>query len=307
MSTPLEEAIVALTKSIQTLTTQHEKITEKITILLAENDERKQEMLSIRKMLKPLLTDDETAARNGDTVANPAEEKELNDEDESLKDHFRLPPPSISRHHASQVDNNVEPKYEEFRFKRAKDLVDTIKPLRGWDNFEVEDFIRMVERAKSRCYEPDILLDIIVAIKIIDQAERSIRHLQINTYDDLYGALRTYVFPSVSPDVARDKLYSVIQGRTESVVNYTLRFRQQLSEYRYATENEYTQPATRQRALSILDKEVVRMYVKSLRYELAAIVQLHKPSNISEAQGYALEAETLERVTVRMTRDTFEP
>ncbi|KZC14900.1 hypothetical protein WN55_07869 [Dufourea novaeangliae] len=94
-----------------------------------------------------------------------------------------------------------------------------------------------------------------------------------------------------NPDSARDKLYNVIQGRIESVMSYTHRFRQQLNEYRYAIQNEHTRPTTRQIALSISDKEAIKTYVRNLRYEIGVLIYPNRPNNVSEAQSYALEAE----------------
>ena len=246
MSNSLQEALRALIKATQTLAAQQEQCVESLSVLRSENEKRRLENQAIQEILKPVLTDSD--ATTGATGMYHPEGEELGEGDQSPGHQFQ--PPRSRRHTevAALSGNNhrdEETRYEECQLKSDKDLLDTIKPLRRRDDSGVEDFTRMVMRAKSRCFEPDILLDKILATKIIENAERSIRHLQITCYDEFFKALRTYVFPSVSRDTARDKMCNIVQGKTESVMNYTLRFGQRLNEYRYAIQNGYTRPTIR--------------------------------------------------------------
>ena len=94
----------------------------------------------------------------------------------------------------------------------------------------VEDFIKKVQLAKNFCSEPALLLQLILAGKILDQAERSIRYTKIDTYSELFEALRTQVSILVTVNGCRDRLRSTKQGPTESVQAFSNRFRQSHSE-----------------------------------------------------------------------------
>ena len=54
----------------------------------------------------------------------------------------------------------------------------------------IEDFIKSIKRARLRCYQPDLLLDVIFTEKIQEQAKRSIPYAEIGNYDDLYKTMR---------------------------------------------------------------------------------------------------------------------
>ena len=55
----------------------------------------------------------------------------------------------------------------------------------------VEDFTKVVKRAQKKCYQPQLLLNFILASKIVQKAEKAIRYTHIEDYETLYGALRT--------------------------------------------------------------------------------------------------------------------
>ena len=56
--------------------------------------------------------------------------------------------------------------------------------MRGRDDIGVEGFIKKVRKARAKCREQSDLLDLIIAQKITEDAERSIRHLDIESYTD---------------------------------------------------------------------------------------------------------------------------
>ena len=62
------------------------------------------------------------------------------------------------------------------------------------------------------------------------------RETQINSYEHLYDALRQNFKSSNSILVLKSKLKSCKQGATESVQNFTLRFRQIINEINYAVQ-----------------------------------------------------------------------
>lgn len=76
---------------------------------------------------------------------------------------------------------------------KACEIIRIIKPLHGRDNMDIEDFLKKVQLAKNSCSEPTLLLQLILAEKIFDQAENSIRYTKIDTYSELFEALRTQV------------------------------------------------------------------------------------------------------------------
>ena len=69
---------------------------------------------------------------------------------------------------------------------KTKDAIRMVETLRGRDDVGVEDFIKSVEFARSACSEEQLLLKLIVVEKIIENAIRSIRYINIESYGELY-------------------------------------------------------------------------------------------------------------------------
>ena len=63
-------------------------------------------------------------------------------------------------------------------------------PLKERDDNDVENFIKIIRKAQLRCNWQNLLLDFIIAKKIIENAKRAIRFTLINTFKDIYEALR---------------------------------------------------------------------------------------------------------------------
>ena len=101
----------------------------------------------------------------------------------------------------------VAPRLEEETLK-AIDILDTIKILKGQDDIGVEDFIKNIKRAKIRCSQPYILLDIILVQKVKGLAEKAIRFISIDSYEDLFNALRQNLKQTGSILTLRSKLES---------------------------------------------------------------------------------------------------
>ena len=71
---------------------------------------------------------------------------------------------SMTRHSKGNID-------EEGRIK-AETAIETIRGINGQDDIGIEDFIQTVKKAKSRCTQPYLLLDLIIAKKITGFAEK---------------------------------------------------------------------------------------------------------------------------------------
>ena len=97
-------------------------------------------------------------------------------------------------------------------FSNASEIIRTVETLNGRNDVGVQDFIKSVKRARSLCSQPDLLLFYILTEKIVDNAKRSIRHISINNYEDLYQALQTNLNSGTSVELCRAKLNSCVQG-----------------------------------------------------------------------------------------------
>ena len=115
-----------------------------------------------------------------------------------------------------------------------------VRILRRRDDQGVEEFIKSVRYAKSRCDDKEGLLYVVLNEKIIENAERNIRFQEINTFEDLYKVLRTNMSTPTTVSHSRAKLQSTKQNSFETVQTFTQRFTQVLSELRYATQVEHT-------------------------------------------------------------------
>ncbi|XP_046142505.1 uncharacterized protein LOC123988680 [Osmia bicornis bicornis] len=174
---------------------------------------------------------------------------------------------------------------------KAADAIRTVETLRGRDDVGVEDFILSVRKARARCLEPELLLDLILIEKIIEHAKRNIRYIRIDSYEKLYECLRQHVSTPTTVGNSRTKLQSIRQGSTESVQSYNMRFRQQLNELLYATQNENKTPMERKIAISIEEREAVRTYILNLRREIGQIVTACDPTTLLRAQQLAADKE----------------
>ena len=151
--------------------------------------------------------------------------------------------------------------------------------------------LQTVKKAKTRCTQPNLLLDLIIAKKITGFAEKSIRYLQINLYEDLYDALRQNLKSSNSILALKSKLESWKQGGTECVQNFTVRFRQIINETNYAVQPQHVNPMERRLKIKLEEQEAVNRYLLNLKKEIGTQIRLLKPNTITEAQTHAIETE----------------
>lgn len=71
----------------------------------------------------------------------------------------------------------------------AQDIIQINKHLRGKFDYGTEDLIKSIDGANSRCSLNELLLDQIIAEKILDNVNRAIGSKPIKSYDDLYKPL----------------------------------------------------------------------------------------------------------------------
>ena len=161
----------------------------------------------------------------------------------------------------------------------------------GQDDIGVEDFIKTVKRTKIHCTQPKLLLELVIAKRITGFAERVIRYIQINSYEDLFEALRQNLKQSNPLLALKSKLESCKQGATESVQNFTLRFRQIVNEINYAVQAQHINPIERRIKIKLEEQEAVNRYLLNLKREIVSQIRLLKPSTITEAQTHAVETE----------------
>lgn len=191
----------------------------------------------------------------------------------------------------------------------ARDAVKLIKKFNGQDDMGVEPFITLVKRIKSQCSNPGVLLDWIIAEKIEGEAEKSIRFLSIQDYDDLFKALRTNFGTTGSLETHRTKLSQVIQGAGESTQNFNARFNQRMHELLYAVQSK--NPLKHEREICIKNEEqtVLEKYIMNLREELSDRVASKNPSDVREAQQMAIQSEVWldERSKIHQSKNTIKP
>ncbi|XP_076649849.1 uncharacterized protein LOC143364276 [Halictus rubicundus] len=174
---------------------------------------------------------------------------------------------------------------------RAKDAIRYIPTLNGDDDIGVEDFIKEVRSMRNMCTEKELLLKAIKVEKIIGKAAQGIRNLQIESFGELYEALRSNVATQVTTDEYSEQLREIKQGKEESVQNFNIRFRRVLNKLTYAITNEYPQPITRRIMMEATMKKVNRIYLKGLRREIGRTLLANEPQSLAETEKKAAEIE----------------
>ena len=81
----------------------------------------------------------------------------------------------------------------------------------------IEDFIKKVQLAKNSCSEPALLLQVILAEKILDQAERNIRYTRLTLIPNSSNSRHSELKFPITVNSCSDRLHSTKQGPTESV------------------------------------------------------------------------------------------
>ena len=94
-----------------------------------------------------------------------------------------------------------------------------------------------------------------------------------------------------SSQAMKSKLSSCKQGLTESVQNFTLRFRQITNELNYIIQGQCTNPMERKIRIKIEKRDQLETYLLNLKREIGLQVRLMKPNSIAETQGQVVETE----------------
>lgn len=173
----------------------------------------------------------------------------------------------------------------------ASEIIRTIEILNGQDDVGVQDFILNVKRAISKCSQPGLLLDFVKTEKILGNAKRAIRHCPVNTFEELFEALKINLNSETSVELCRTKLENCRQNN-DSVQVYNQKYRQVFNELKYAIQSKHSGPISRRVALQIEEQAAIKRYIMNLRDEIGSQVRPLKPSTIVNAQQEALEAET---------------
>ncbi|XP_033222760.1 uncharacterized protein LOC117176615 [Belonocnema kinseyi] len=320
-STMMDGPIKFITEKLSGMETFQKKIEDALRILNAENSQHAKEIEYLAKQGNMLLTEDESSGKREKYTS--CENRVLPEPENSsipAQGNKQLKDPLWQSIDIQKVENSSLPPLENNRTDQAenygqrvpvvtqhpqesttsipvttsipaKDIIRTVEELRGRDDVDLEDFIKSVKRAKSRCSQPDLLLDFIIAEKIKDQAKRGIRFSSIDDYDQLFSALRQNVGIISSVELSRSKLESVKQTGIETVQNYNMRFRQHYNEIIYAVQNEQSNPTSRRLAIQIEEKSAIKKYIMNLKDEIGAQVRSLRPSTLNEDQQEALESE----------------
>ena len=108
-------------------------------------------------------------------------------------------------------------------------------------------------------------------------------NMQIKSYEDLYAALRQNLRQTSSLISLKSKLESCKQGLTETVQNFTTRFRQITNEINYLVQSQHVNPTKRRLKIELEEKEAVNRYLLNLKREIGMQVRLLKPNIVNEA------------------------
>ena len=208
-SPPVAELLNKIWEKLNLMENNQEVMKDKLLLLDNENRKRVEDIEKLAKHCHMLETEDESHEEITVTSPHvfpqssfPHHQTYLNTS--PLTKHTREQIPVCSR--ITQDPENVT--------SPAKDIIRTIEPLKGRDDNGVEDFIKSIKKARLRCNQQNLLLDFIIAEKIVENAKRAIRFTPINSYEDLYEALRHNLGTNSSVDLARSRLENIKQQNT---------------------------------------------------------------------------------------------
>ena len=278
-------ALDEMRNSISKLTLGQTTLTENITILSQENEKRLHEGQEILKRIGiqgAILTDREQINETNMTEDVDAEEEESVQRIRHMNE-------MIMRNRQATVAQ--ESPVRRIEGIQAKDAIRAIKSINGQDDMGIEDFIRTILRIKNQCSQPQLLLDFILAENITGNAEKAIRYTTINTYNDLFEALRQNLKQTGSVLSIKSRMESCEQGPTESVQTFFLRFKQISNEFNYAVQLS-SDESERRIALKLEEKKAINRYMLNLRRENGTQVRSMKPISLFEAQKEAAGYET---------------
>ncbi|XP_043263113.1 uncharacterized protein LOC122403580 [Colletes gigas] len=289
----LEMTTTQMKRQEETMKKQDEalrKLLQTVKVLDEERVEQAGELKKLGVQLGFVVSTED--GRSIETSRRPATEMELTDDEGDLRTARAEPRSHTSTAPATTVSN-----------LKTADALRMVETLYGKDDIGVEEFIKSVRFARNRVNDPESLLRMIITEKIVSHAKRSIRFCRIQTYDELYEALRTQVSLPVTVSGSRNKMQTIKQGITENVQSYTARFKQAMSELEYAIQAKHRNPIARNIALEEENLEAVKFYIYNLKKEIAQYVVPMRPKTLIEAQHEAMNIE----VWCKDTRPTSQP
>lgn len=268
------DQLTQIIRQLQSLTAAVRQTTENQNKLIIENERRQEEIqgLALKVGLPAKIESDMLLT----------EDKSDNDDEERLRRNLEILKENTKRNQEQLPPENPSP---------AKEILGTIDVLNGQNDIGVEDFIKQVKNAKIQCTQPLLLLSLIKAQKIVAHAKNAIRFIQIDSYEELFDALRQNLKQTTSMLALKSRLESCKQGATETVQNYSSRFRQIMNEILYSAQSQYTNSSERKIKIKMEEQEATSRYIINLKREIGLQVRPLKPKSISEAQNYAAESE----------------
>lgn len=280
---------------LDNITSRLERIELTVITLGKENEKRAQEIKDVWTHLKVDVTDDDAPAPPSAPPVTPFRSRERQ------RSRSRSSSPVPTRRFPSDLHSSD--------LEQPREAIKYVRTLKGHDDVGVEEFIKSVKRAKADCARPERLLDLVINEKIIDDAERNIRGIEIHNYKDLFQALRDNVSAATSYELARSKLMSTRQ-LNENIRSYDKRFLERYNELRYAIQNEAdedTSPTETRVLLKMEERNVIKTYIGGLRDEICMHVRSTQPRTLRDARMEALETETFLLERKRSTQPTRVP
>ena len=181
--------------------------------------------------------------------------------------------------------------------------IERIKTINGQDDIGVEDFIKNVKRARDRCNQPSILLDLIISKRIQGAAEKALRYTPITSYEDLFSSLRLKIKQTGSVLTLESRFESCKQGQTKTVQNFSIRFKLFVNELRHAIQSKPSASPLERRSRWQAEKEDnIDRYLLNLKREIGLQVGLMNPKTLEEAQNFASETEMWMKESHRSTK-----
>ena len=168
---------------------QMEALTISFNALMRENDNRIEEISKLAKKVGcsgEIKTDKENIDRPEETNDSSSKKDQ---EEKQAQENLRLRNEKIFTQSSVRFPAPSAPHAVEEEKVNAKTMIETIRGINGQDDMGVEDFIKTVKRAKIHCTQQKLLLNLVIAKKITAIAERAIRYIQIDSYEDLFEAL----------------------------------------------------------------------------------------------------------------------
>ena len=102
--------------------------------------------------------------------------------------------------------------------------------------------------------------------KIQGAAEKALRYIQINSYEDLFSSLHLNIKQTGLILALKSRLESCKQGQMETVQNFGIRFKLLVNELRYAIQSKPSASALKRRArLQVEEEDNINRYLINLK------------------------------------------